>query len=173
GKGDDKDLEDEGATERAQASKPPARGPHGGALHASRPRLLGRCRRHQAGFGGLLSFGLGLDGPAPRKPAARAAALSRWNERPVLLPKTRLGRPQREKSSHRDRPQGTADHRGRRPRWSALAGAGGRARTACARLDDRASGRLRPYRLRYRSRRRRRKGGPRPGPRRTPPAPAP
>ena len=108
------------------------------ALHPSRSRLLGRCRRHQAGPGRLLSLGLGLDGAARRRPAARAAALSRRHQGPMLLPEACLGRPDRAKSAHRDRQQAAADHRGRGPRRPALAGAGGRARSACARLDDRS-----------------------------------
>ena len=58
----------------------------------------------------------------------------------------------------RDRQQRAADHRGRRSRRPALAGAGGRARGARARLDDRSARHLRPHRVRPRSRRGRRPG---------------
>ena len=82
------------------------------------------------------------------------AALPRRHRGRMLLPEARLGRPQREASAHRHRQQAAAGHRGRGPRRAALAGAGGRARSARARLDDRPARSLRPHRVRYRSGRR-------------------
>ena len=59
---------------RRQARRPQRDSPSEGArpLHPSGPRLLGRCRRHQAGSRRLLPLGVGLDGAARRRPSARA-----------------------------------------------------------------------------------------------------
>ena len=50
-------------------------------LHPSGSRLLGRCRRHQAGSRRLLRVGVGLDGAACRQRAAESAALPRRHRR--------------------------------------------------------------------------------------------
>ena len=86
---------------RARRRKAVAR--HRRALHPSGSRLLGRCRRHQAGPRRLLSRRVGLDGAARDGPAARAGALPGRHQGPVLLPEARLGRPHRAEPAHRHR----------------------------------------------------------------------
>ena len=52
----------------------------------SRPGLLARCRRHQAGFGGILRQRVGCHGAARRRPAARHRARSGGHRRRNVLP---------------------------------------------------------------------------------------
>ncbi len=65
-----------------------------GTPHPSRPRLLARRRRHQAGPRRLLRRGLAADGATSGQPPAGAPALPGRHRRPVLLPETRLEGPE-------------------------------------------------------------------------------
>ena len=69
--------------------RPRRRGPHeaAGPPHPPRPGLLARCRRHQAGPRRLLRRGLAAHGAASRQPPARAVALPRRHQGPVLFQK--------------------------------------------------------------------------------------
>ena len=65
-----------------------------GTPHPSRPRLLARGRRHQAGPRRLLRRGLAADGATSGQPPAGAPALPGRHRRPVLLPEARLEGPE-------------------------------------------------------------------------------
>ena len=127
-------------------------------LHPSGSRLLGRCRRHQAEPRRLLHVGVGSDGAAGRERAVEPAAVPRRHRRSMLLPEARLGRSQRRDAAQRHRQQAPAGDRGREPRRAVVAGAGRRARSACARLDDRPARSLPSHRVRHRPGPRRRLG---------------
>ena len=97
------------------------------------------------------TVGVGSDGAACRERAAEPAAMPRRHQGRMLLPEARVGGPQRRAAAQRHRHQAPAGDRGREPRRAAVAGAGGRAGSACARLDDRPARSLRPHRVRHRS----------------------
>ena len=137
---------------RPARSRRPERGRKAISASPIRTGSIGRMSASPSRIWPITTCGVGLDGAASGRTAARARALPGRDQGECFFQKHASAGLDRTAPQDRDRQQEATDHRGREPRRPALARAGGRARSARARLHDRSARPVRSHRLRPRSR---------------------